>query len=68
MAQRKPKDAGGPGKAKKTSPAPKAEDKRVYFKQSDFPRRRFSRRRGLPLLSLTTSQAIPARHQTLRSL
>lgn len=37
MAQRKPKDAGGPGKVKKTSPAPKAEDKRVYFKQSDFP-------------------------------
>ena len=36
MAQRKPKSAGS-GKDKKSSPATKAEDKRVYFKQSDFP-------------------------------
>lgn len=37
MAQRRPKDAGRPGKGKKGTPTPKTEDKRVYFKQSDFP-------------------------------
>lgn len=37
MAQRKPTDKARPGKANKAAPAPKAEDKRVYFKQSDFP-------------------------------
>lgn len=38
MARRRPKDTGQSGnKAKKGAPAPKTEDKRVYFKQSDFP-------------------------------
>ncbi len=36
MAQRRLKDTDS-GKAKKASPTSKADDKRIYFKQSDFP-------------------------------
>lgn len=37
MAQRKPKGTTRSEKDKKSSPSAKAEDRRVYFKQSDFP-------------------------------